>query len=347
MGTSLLILGKADSPSRERNALRMLSYALEAGIDAQWADYHELDSIRDFRNDTAVVLFFFPYRFWNACCESPGEGELYGASYRIPELLNGFFMAIGDEIRARFKAHHLQFFIPPEIAAMDRDKSEVIRRLRACGVPVSTTLEYGYMGDILEAVESGNGVIIKCRYGSEGKGITLLRRSCWLTNYRVDDGRLANYGVYDLWKFTEITGRRDLLRQLLDSEVIVEEEIVPPSVYPGRKFDVRCYTVNCRSLHFCTRLGEPGGIVTNYSQGGTVIHDPKTGLPADMRLSLLRTGEEASKALSLNLLGVDMIVEDQTGMPKVIEVQVFADFPHIGWFDLARYLVEEGLGLTA
>lgn len=59
------------------------------------------------------------------------------------------------------------------------------------------------------------------------------------TNYRVDGGRLANHGVHDLWPFTEITGRTDLLAELLANEVIVEREIVTPEADPGTKFDIR------------------------------------------------------------------------------------------------------------
>ncbi len=342
---SLLILGYGDTHYTDRNPRRLFNYAKESGFEAERRDYSEIRGAPDFEGETIKVMLFFPYTFWNENCEVPEDTKLYGTSKRSYELLREFFLEVKGALQQRYASQQLQYVIPPESAALDRDKIAAIQRLKKGGVPTSELVSYQKLDDILHQISSERGVFVKCRYGAEGKGIMLLQESGWVTNYKVEGATLTNYGIYEQWVFTDITGRRDLLEQLLEQEVIVEKEIVVPEFFEGKKFDARAYVINGQVPHFFIRVNERHKVVTNYSQGAQVVHHPQTSLPPEL---IVRIREEAVKsawAFSSNFLGVDIMVDSCPDGIKVVEVQTFTDFPDIKCFDLAKYLVSNQSGL--
>ncbi len=343
MNKSLLILGRGDSLEADKNRIRLVEYAAQAGFEVQAVDYHEIGQLHQFKNEKLNIMPFFPYTFWNKNCEIPEDTQLYGTSRKTYGMFRDFFLSIKDKLEQKFSSHNLVFAIPFESAAVDRDKLQTIQILKDGGVSTSETISYGNLSDILARVTPERGVFIKCRYGAEGKGITLIRPDKWLTNYKVGNGRLTNYGVYDRWNFTDITGKKELLEQLIEQEVIVEKEIIPPDYFDGRKFDFRVYIIGGKTPHFFVKINNFENVITNWSQGGRVIHHPETGLGEELVESINLEAKKAAMAFHSRLMGVDVMLDRDGDTPKVIELQAFTGFPDVRKFDLAKYLVKSDI----
>ena len=338
--SSLLILGRGDNDYSDRNGKCLFEYAQNASLDVQFADYHNIGKLVDFVNGNLNVMFFFPHTFWNTYCENPGDTQLYGTSKDVYEKFRMFFLDVQDELEKRLDGKRLHYVIPPENAALDRDKIQTIQRLRAYDIPTPKMIYYHSLKDILAEVTVGRGVFIKCRYGAEGKGITVLHHNKWVTNYQVKGSKLSNYGVHDKWPFTDITGRIDILDQILQHEVIVEREIIPPDKFGGKKFDVRVYVVGDNIPHFFVRLNDPEKEITNFSQGATILHNPETGLEPIYVEFLKKQAKKAAQVMGSRFLGVDIMFDGESPTDgKVVEVQTFTDFPRIEKFNLAQYIL--------
>src|SRR3989338_8097311 len=293
---SILVLGKGDTQYSDRNRARFVDYARKAGFDVLHSDYHELKQVPALKAEAINVMFFFPFTFWNANCEVPEDTRLYGTSRSVYEKFRGHFLQVGDELGQKFNGQKLHYVIPPEIAALDRDKVGTIDRLRAHGVPTSEPVPYASVDEIVGTVTPERGVFIKCRYGADGKGITVLHHDRWVTNYKVEGNGLANHRVYGLWPFTDITGRKDLLGQLIQHDVIVEQEILISKAFNGKKFDVRAYVVNQNMPHFFVRVNDPEREVTNYSQGAIIRHHPNSGLNEKCMRVISQVSRRAAEA---------------------------------------------------
>jgi len=300
-----------------------------------------------FTSDTVNVVFFFPYTFWNANCEVPKDTTLYGTSSSVYDMFNAHFLEVGWQLQRKFGGHQLRYVTVPENAAVDRDKIETIRILRACGVSTSIPVPYSSLNDILDSITPQRGVFIKCRYGAEGKGITVLHHGRWETNYRVDGDRLANYQVYGLWPFTEITGRQELLERLLEHEVIVEREILVPDFLPGRKFDVRAFVVGEEVPHFVFRVNSREKQVTNCAQGAYVVHREDTGLDQTAMDLIAQISRHAAQALQLRFVGIDIMFDGDLTNAKVVEAQAFPSL--VGYPKTANivipYMISDASGL--
>lgn len=342
MGKSLLVLGRGDSVETDKNRIRLIKYAAAAGFEVQAVDYHNLVQLHRFKNDVLNVLFFFPYTFWNKNCEVPDDTKLYGTSKKTYFQFKEFLLDIQDRLEVKFSSHDLIFATSLKYAAVDRDKLQTIRILNNHGLSTSETISYAKLSDILLQVTPKRGIFIKCRYGAEGKGITLIKPDRWVTNYKVENGRLANYGVYDRWNFTDITGRKELLEQLIEHEVIVEREIINPNIFGSKKFDLRIYVADNKVPHFFVRINELEGVITNWSQGSQVIHHPETGLATEFIESAYDKAKKAAGAFHSRLAGVDIMLDKESNTPQIIELQSFTGFPDIEKFNLARYLVDSG-----
>jgi hypothetical protein len=336
---SLLILGRGDTEYSDRNGRRLFDYALERGRDAQFADYDELDLLKDFEHDRIIVMPLFPYHFWNGNCENPDDTKLYGTSSLAHNLLTEFFLETQKTLEDLFGKERVHCVIPLDRAALDRDKNATLKRLVANEIPIPTQVTYSSAHDLVTQVSTGRGIFIKCRYGAEGKGITRIRANEWVTNYKVTAHRLCNHGNGEKWPFVEITGRFDLLQQLLEHEVVVEMEVLTQQG-DNPKFDTRIYVVNGQTPHYFTRWNNAEIPTTNFSQGGIILHAPETTLEWHQVASAKIHAFRASEAVGLRFLGVDVMF-DTTDGAKVVEVQTFTDFPDIDKFNLQEYLLDK------
>jgi hypothetical protein len=333
-----LVIGKGDTQYSDRNRVRLVDCARKAGIDVLEADYHEIKNLGRKPGAQYTAMLFFPFTFWNAHCEIPADTSLYGTSRIAYNLFKAHMEATWKAVGDTF-GDSAQYAVNPLCAYQDRDKVETIRMLNAAGVPASQQIEYRSAEDLISQVGE-KGIFIKCRYGAEGKGITVLHRDRWVTNYGVSDGKLGNHGVYGVWPFVDITGRKDLLGQLLKFDVIVEREIMAPPIFPGAKFDVRAYVINGKVPHFFVRVNEYSKEITNYSQGAKVLQYPNTGLESHKGL-IGEVAIAAAKALGLGFAGVDIMFDGSMGNPRVVEMQAFADYSSVDKFNMPFYIVNE------
>ncbi|MBI5392817.1 hypothetical protein HZA96_03015 [Candidatus Woesearchaeota archaeon] len=343
---SLLILGKGDKEYNDRNAARLFTYANKVDFDVIKSDYSEINLIKGFRNETIYVMLFFPYSFWNEHCEIPSDNLLYGTSKMVYEMFNNFFLDVKHQLEQKFSNHYqLKYIINPETAALDRDKVATLNLLKANNVPTTDIITSRNLIDLLNDITPEKGIFIKCRYGAEGKGITLLKHNKWVTNYKVKNiagnAYLVNYGVYDKWIFSDITERVDLLEQLLDQEVIVEKEIISPDIFPNEKFDIRAYSIDGKVPHFFARINNKNNVVTNFSQGARIMHSPHIGLSREYIDAAMDIAVKASNALKSTFIGIDLMFDGSPDKIKVVEAQTFTDFPDIRYFDLAKYLITD------
>jgi glutathione synthase/RimK-type ligase-like ATP-grasp enzyme len=121
-------------------------------------------------------------------------------------------------------------------------------------------------------------------------------------------------------------------------------EILTPKIY-NNKFDVRAYSIGNKAPHFFIRLNEPVKEITNFSQGGKVIHHPYTTLSEHTQFLIKKITLETANAIGLKFVGVDIMFDKKLTNPKVVELQAFTDFPSIIYFDLAEYMIKDEVGL--
>jgi hypothetical protein len=339
--TSVILIGQEPNGLLDRNARRICEECVRSGLDTYRVDYPAIEKIPQITNRRhLVVMLFFPHAFWDENCEVPSDNALYGTSWTSFLKFKDFFIEVSERLTQILKDRRVSYLVNPESAFVDRDKVQTVEILKKAGIPTPTTLYTRDLRDIQSSIDRDQGVFIKCRFGAEGKGITYLSKFGWWTNYRIDGDRLANFGVRDRWHFEEITGRRDLLAQLLDQEVIVEKEIVTPEVDPGSKFDLRAYVIHDECPHMFLRVNQREAMITNYSQGARTIHRYEDVLNPTAIRKAKNSAKEAAKALNFPFVGVDLMF-DRNGAQSVVETQVFTDFPDQTYFNLSAYLANQ------
>jgi len=337
---SLLILGEHQDSSLNPNIKRLQRYSTEMEIPTRVRNYEEFFSkpIKINTEDLAV-MFFFPYKFWNQTCETPEDTGIYGTSSKSYKRFEQFWKDVKGNLEEKFKGINLKYIIDPDFAALDRDKIATHKLLKKANIPTTKKLpkDFSYL---LELVKT-HGIFIKPRYGALGKGITYLSPSKWLTNYGVGRNNVPyNYSCEKGWFFKEITGNHEFLKRILDLEMIVEKEIVPPKLEKGKKFDLRSYAVFKKVPYIFMRENETKDIITNFSQGGRAIHDVEKKLPKKVIELAKKEGLKTAQTLNSHFLGIDIIFDKNLQTPRVLEVQTFTGFPKIRKFNLPRYLAE-------
>lgn len=331
---NLLIVGKGNSPYTDRTPQRLLHCALNKGLDAKRCDYNELSQAPAFNPGPLQVMLFFPYAFWDAHCEQPHNSPFYGTSTQSYRLFKRYLFKAHHLLKNRYYGHNpLQQIIHPRTAALDRDKLATLQCLKRYQVPCAHPIYTRHLPSLLALLQQHSGLYIKCRYGAEGKGITVLRHHQWQTNYPAEPQQTPS-----VWPFRDITGQHAWLQHLLEQAVTIEPEIIPPPCFNGQKWDVRVYLVNGQMVHFFVRLNQPQNLITNYSQGAQVLHHPHTGLTAATQTLLAQVAQRTAKAMNAHFLGVDIMFHQNLAHPMVLEAQSFCDFPSIDRFNLADYL---------
>jgi len=351
---TLLILGDYKDSSVNPNIKRLQRYSREIGLPTRTMTYEQLLEGKKIGVDSEdmAVMFFFPFTFWYQNCEIPSDTGIYGTSKRVYEEFEGFWQDVREATETGFPDRNISYVINPDFAAIDRDKIATHDLLEEKGVRTTTKLPRD-LTTVMD-IAGERGVFVKARYGACGKGITYLSPQGWFTNYKIGEGNTLENHVADLettgrsgdpleaeWNFVEITGNRDILKRILDLEMIVEEEITPPQLKEGVKFDARAYSIFGKTPHIFVRENGVKSIITNFSQGGTINHRYKDVLPEDAVSLIERETSRAANALESQFLGVDVMFEKDLQSPRVLEVQTFTGYPKIRSFNLSRYLARQ------
>lgn len=342
---SLLILGEHNNPELNLNINRLRRASQESGLQTTVMSYEQLlrGPVKPLKTEDASVMLFFPFTFWDSHCELPDDSEVYGVSKERYLLFANFWSQVSDAIEHHYADHNLSFVVNPKYAAVDRDKILTREMLQLAGLPVTTTIPKDPHRIIAESESPDRGVFIKSRYGSEGKGITYLRNGKWLTNYQFDgQGHVLNPADNN-WQFRDFSGNSDFLRNLLDLEVIVEKEVVPPVRADGKKSDVRSYVVMGNTEYLFVRENGFDAVITNFSQGGYVNDDSASVLPPSTINAVKNLSVQSANALYSGFIGVDFMFDKDWNHPLVLEAQTFPGYPKIRKCNLARKLVERVL----
>ncbi len=332
---SLLLLGT--------NPLYTLLPALTLGIDAQRQTYEALLSKKrlSFASDVLYVMFYFPYTFWDKHCEVEDGVAVYGVDRGVYLKFRRFWARVERAVKQVYPDKRIEFIIDPKMVFVDRDKILTHDLLEQAGIPVTATLKKHHLETVLQNVSEKRGIFIKSRYGAEGKGITRVRSGEWTTNYVVKRHRPFNHPIGKKWPFTDVTGDKAFLRDLLDRDVIVEREILSVKKPGIGKFDVRVHVVGGKVVHLFVRHAGANDVVTNWSQGGEVEHVYQNILSKEQIASTISVSEAAAKVLGDQFIGIDCMFDaEEPNQAIVVEAQCMCDFPKPEACNLGEVLVQ-------
>lgn len=272
-----------------------------------------------------IVMLFFPFNFWGQKIEHSGYHGIYG-NREFYTTFYEFWTCINQIINAFYGEKTLHFINPPLSVPICRDKELTKSILVQHNIPVSPSIFTRDLEEILQMIQRGETLYIKVRFGSMGKGITVLRPEKWETNFRFEDNRIASTLADHGWTFVEITGNMDFLRELLTKDVVIEKNI-EPCVIDGLKFDLRIYVFMEEALYVYARANHREAVTTNISQGAHGMppnflkNIPEATLTEAKSLAV-----KSAQAVGLELVGADIMINDRLH-PVVIELNSFPGFP--------------------
>ena len=308
-------------------------------------NYHSLlnGELPDIKTREIVVLFFFPFVYWEDNIETKKSKGVYGNKEYFIKFKK-FWKTVSQNIKKFYKNKKIHFVNNPEKIYLERDKKSVRTKLAKKRIPVSKHYLTRDYQKILEMLEDGKKFFIKVRYGSMGKGITYLEKNYWLTNFRFRNkniiSRKSDYG----WTFVEITGNKNFLKRLMKQNIVIEEA-VKPFLIKRRKFDLRIYVAFGEIIYIYPRSNSYNKIITNISQGGKGEDRYfLNSLPKKLIDQAKKSALKAVKALGLNFAGVD-IIPDSDHSIVVIEVNAFPGFPSMKnkktRFNLSKHIIDK------
>jgi len=288
---------------------------------------------------TKGVLFFlfFPFNYWNRYIEPKKYKGIYG-SESFYKKFNYFFKRVDSAIRKNFPDKSVHFINRPLLSAHYRDKLAVKKMMVNKAIPTPKLYKIKKPTGIYKHLSRGRSLFLKSRYGSMGKGITLVSPSQWKTNFVFRNRRIlsrkSDYG----WRFRDITGRRLFLEKLFKSDIYVEEA-VDFLMLKGRKFDLRVYTFFDKALFVYPKSNEPESVTTNISQDGRGEYPAfLRSIPRPLINRVKKEALRAALSSGLNFAGVDVMVGNNLRDIYIIDINAFPGFPRKKIFNLAKHL---------
>lgn len=339
---TLLAVGDEKDWDSYLKFLRQTHMLRKHGVDFMTTDYDSVlaDDFPAVRTRALTVFLFFPFEYWDRHIEPRRYMGVYG-SRDFYSKLKTFWKTVDRKIRGEYGDRKLSFISAPGDIPPERDKEAAKRLLRRAGIEAPRSFRSRDIAAVLSLLEKGRELFVKVRYGSMGKGITYLERDRWLTNFAFRQKRILNRHSDYGWRFRDVTGNRAFLRELLRSDVVVEEA-VPRWIIRNRHFDLRALVFRNKVLYMYPRSNDAARVTTNVSQGA---RSETMSFLADVPRKLVREAERtavaAAKALRLGFAGVDMMLDPHRKRAVVIELNAFPGFPKVRRFNLAKHLVRE------
>ena len=318
---------------RERNSI------LRSKFDYVNTDYNRLlkKGIPALRTEKVIVFLFFPFAYWNRYIEHRNYKGIYG-SRLFYKKFNRFWDRVGTACGRSLKKKRVFFVNSSFLCGRYRDKLAVRNKLLRAGIPSPRIFPVSRPQEIRHLLRSGESLFLKPRYGSMGKGITFLSKSSWKTNFLYRGGRIMSRKSDRGWKFRDITGNYAFLRKLIRNDILTEKAIDSITV-KKKKVDMRVYVFFNRVMYIYPRKNDIDSVTTNISQGAQ--GDPRLlrKMPKPIVDRTRKVASRVSRALKLNLAGMDIMVDRNRRDIYVIDVNLFPGFPKRKTFNFSRSLI--------
>ena len=317
----LIIVDSAPSKNSETSSFdKIVTHPALRKIDAKITNYSTVtDGEMPYIKGHCHILLLFPYSHWSQHIERDEDGILYGDE-RYGMLFDSYMDRVDDIIKTKYG--NFTYINPPTSIKTDRDKKMTKTMLKNHGISVPDEWCIQSPEDNLKMlcmeIKAGKSFYIKPRFGAMGKGITYLSKRKIISNYK--NGKGFRSGFDYGWLFQKIGKKSHLLKQILQSNPVIEEEIKTPLI-KNRKFDLRIYVIYGRIPYIYARTASARKPITNWSQGGKIEkrsflkHIPVAGLKKAKKIA-----RESAKILGLNFCGVDIIFDEKWNF-YVLEVQ--------------------------
>ncbi|TET38781.1 MAG: hypothetical protein E3J72_02160 [Planctomycetota bacterium] len=270
-----------------------------------------------------TVLFFFPVDYWDTKIEI--GHEIYG-SRKMGGKFEAFFNKVESVIRSACKSK-VTFVNDPASIALVRDKKRSHEALVANNVACASSYGIETARELIKLVDKGTDLILKVRYGSLGKGVSLISRNKWYTNFKMRNGSILNHSNDKGWKMKEISKRLSFIGQLLEQDVHIEKEIKTP-IINNQKLDLRVFVIFGEPVLTYVRTAKINNIITNWHQGGRI--EPLSflnNLPEKAIEMAEEVAVNAANAYGLNYAGIDVIFSENYEKVFVLEGNAFPGSP--------------------
>ena len=322
MKQKLLIIGdSAPSKNSETSSFdKIIMHSALRKIDTKIANYSAItDGEIPYIDGHCHILLLFPYSYWSQHIEKDEDGVLYGDE-RYGMLFDSYLDRVDNIIKAKYGS--FKYINPPASIKADRDKRMTKTMLKNHGIRVPDEWCIQTPEDNLKMlhmeIKATKSFYIKPRFGAMGKGITYLSKRKIVSNYKNGEGLRSGFDYG--WSFQKIGKKSQLLRQILQSNPVIEEEIKTPLI-KNRKFDLRIYVVYGRVPYMYARTASVRKPITNWSQGGRIEkHSFLRHIPSGRLKEIKKIARKSAKILGLNFCGVDIIFDEKWN-PYVLEAQ--------------------------
>ncbi len=312
---------------RGRLELKVISYAQLLAGQAPTIDASKI-----------LVMFFFPYQYWNRNIEIYRNGRIYGDS-SFGRAFKDFFKRVERAIGKYYRGKSIKYVNPPQASYLDRDKQASKDLLKKNRIPIPRSWKVSSLAGVQRLLNRGLSLYVKPRFGALGKGITYIDSEGVISNFLFRQGRIISRPYDYNWRFTRIKNARDFLAALLKKDFIWEEAITP-ATRKGKRFDFRIYVMFGKVVYLYVKSAPASSCVTNWSQGGKI--DKKKIILKTIEkgkiVQVEKLARKAARALGLNFAGIDVIFSRDLKVAYVLEGNAFPGYEK--GFDLMKCLLK-------
>ncbi|MFH2027821.1 MAG: YheC/YheD family protein [Nanoarchaeota archaeon] len=339
---TLLAIGDLKDWDTFKKLYKQRRFFYKSDIKFKKLEYDDLlnNKFPKINTDEIIIFLFFPFEYWDKYIEPKDYKGVYG-NKEFYKKFKEFWKLLENKLKQAYPDKKITYINHPKNLAKDRDKEITKTIVAKAGVLIPKQFHTRKLDDILNSLDQGYKLFLKVRFGSMGKGITYLEKGRWMTNFRFKKGKIickrSDYG----WTFIDITDKKQLLKEILKQDIVVEEAI-NPLLIKGRKFDLRMYVFRNKVLYTYGRSNDAKAVTTNISQGaiGERLGFEKT-LPRKQLEFAKKSAIKAIKAIGLKFGGVDIMPCADRKTAMFIEINAFPGFPRVRRFNLSRHLINE------
>lgn len=314
---------------------------IKRGFDYATVNYKDVlkGEFPKIKTKKVIIFLFFPFDYWNKNIEYIHYRGIYGNRIFYKKFMH-FWTEVNDIIKKHFSDKEVLIINNPLLSGRYRDKQLIKLKLSKAEIPNPRPYHISRTRDIYNLLAKGSSLFLKVRYGSMGKGITYLSALNWQTNFKFKDDKIisrrSDYG----WEFRDITGNNDFLDRLIKKDILIEEAI-DCLILKRKRIDLRIYTFLKKVMYVYPKINYPERITTNISQGAKGAPYILKFIPKRLVTKAKRLAMETSRALNLDLAGIDILLDRNHNDIFIVDVNVFPGFPKRKTFNLTRRMIKE------